>query len=317
MKTARDGVRWHLIEKKPLFYDFSSLTIQAEAAEKTGIQIIWDLFHYGFPEDLDIFSPEFVERFVKFSLATAQFLRNKNTQPLYLCMINEISFFAWIAADIGRFYPFAKKRGYELKRQLVHATIASMKAIREHFPDTRFVQTDPAIRVEPSHNNKRAVIDAANYHEKQFEVFDMLSGKQAPELGGAPEYLDIIGVNYYFNNQWRHPSGRRIYRHHKNYQPFHEILENIYQRYQRPVFIAETGIENEARPDWFRYINEQAKIAESRSVPVHGICLYPILNHPGWDNNRHCHNGLWDYADDSGNRQMYQPLADALLQAFI
>lgn len=49
-------------------------------------------------------------------------------------------------------------------------------------------------------------------------------------------------------------------------------------------------------------------------VPIEGVCLYPILNHPGWDNDRHCTNGLWDYADDEGNRQIYKPLAAELEQ---
>ena len=34
----------------------------------------------------------------------------------------------------------------------------------------------------------------------------MLTGRNNPELGGAPAYLDILGVNYYSDNQWR--SGR-------------------------------------------------------------------------------------------------------------
>ena len=312
MRAARDGVRWHLIETKPYQYDFSSLENQAEAACQTGIQIIWDFFHYGFPDDLDIFAPEFIERFARFSSATAEYLKSKIEQPLSLCLANEISFFAWIAGDVGGFYPFERGRGDELKKQLIRATIAATKAIRARFPDTHFIQTDPAIRVAPSNKQPQTIIDAKNYHESQFQALDMLTGKLAPELGGAPEFLDIIGVNYYFNNQWRHPSGRRIYRHNKNYQPLHELLEFFYERYQKPLFIAETGIENEARPEWFRYVYEQTQIADSNGVDFHGICLYPILNHPGWDDNRHCHNGLWDYADMSGNREIYQPLAEEI-----
>jgi hypothetical protein len=47
-------------------------------------------------------------------------------------------------------------------------------------------------------------------------------------------------------------------------------------------------------------------------VQVEGICLYPVVNHPGWDNDRHCYNGLWDYADEFGNREIYRPLAEEL-----
>lgn len=312
MRTARDGARWHLIETEPFRYDFSSLKEQARAARKTGIEIIWDLFHYGFPDDLDIFSEDFIERFALFAQATARFLAEETVENLWLCPTNEISFFAWIAGEVGLFHPFERGRGDELKRQLVRATLAATDLIREILPAARFVQTDPAIRVEPSpshRKNPRNRLDAKNFHESQFAALDMQTGKREPELLGADSYLDVLGINYYSRNQWFHPTGRRIFRHHKKYTPLSDILENYFERYRKPILIAETGIEDEARPAWFRYVFEQAKIAGARGVPVHGICLYPIVNHPGWDDKRHCRNGLWDYPNESGEREIYRPLA--------
>jgi beta-glucosidase/6-phospho-beta-glucosidase/beta-galactosidase len=125
----------------------------------------------------------------------------------------------------------------------------------------------------------------------------------------SPEALDIIGLNYYFHNQWHHPSRRKIQRAHDVYRPLADILYEFHQRYAKPIFIAETGIEDDERPDWFRYVCEQTAVARSGGVDINGICLYPIVNHPGWADNRHCHNGLWDYADDAGHREIYQPLA--------
>lgn len=49
--SARNGLRWHLIETKPYRYDFSTVLPMGQAAQETGIQVIWDLFHYGWPED--------------------------------------------------------------------------------------------------------------------------------------------------------------------------------------------------------------------------------------------------------------------------
>jgi beta-glucosidase/6-phospho-beta-glucosidase/beta-galactosidase len=103
MRTARDGVRWHMIETKPYHYDFSSAANQILAAKKTGMQIIWDLFHYGYPDDLDIFSEEFIERFAAFSAAFTNHLLDENIEKPYLCPVNEISFFSWIAGDSGYF----------------------------------------------------------------------------------------------------------------------------------------------------------------------------------------------------------------------
>ena len=51
--TLRDGLRWHLIEKSPGKYDWSSWLPMLEAAERVGLQIIWDLFHYGSPDHVD------------------------------------------------------------------------------------------------------------------------------------------------------------------------------------------------------------------------------------------------------------------------
>ena len=39
--------------------------------------------------------------------------------------INEISFFAWAAGEVGWFYPYGKNRGGEVKRQLIRAAIAA------------------------------------------------------------------------------------------------------------------------------------------------------------------------------------------------
>lgn len=312
MKTARDGMRWHLIERSPFVYDFSSLENQVRAMRNTGIEIIWDFFHYGYPDDLDIFSVEFVERFARFSAATAEFLQRNTEGRLLICPVNEISFFSWIAGEVGVFYPFVKKRGGELKKQLVRAAISAAEAIRQVAPTTRFIQTDPAIHVTTGGRGANSRQRAEIYRQAQFEAFDMLCGRREPELGGKPEYLDIIGLNYYFHNQWFYPNRRKIRRGHELYRPFSEILVEYYARYKRPILIAETGIENDERAGWFRYICEQVEAAQEKGVPLEGVCLYPIVNHPGWDDDRHCQNGLWCYADDFGNRDLYSPLAEEM-----
>ncbi len=313
MRTARDGVRWHLIEREPGVYDFASLGHQVRAARETGIEIIWDYFHYGYPDDLDVFGPEFVTRFAAFSGEVTRYLMSEFGEKLFISPVNEISFFSWIAGDKGLFYPCARRRAHELKRNLVRAAIASMEAVRQICPSARFVTTEPAIHVLPPKESTPASRRAAeNYRRAQFEAFDMLCGRREPELGGHERYLDILGLNYYFHNQWRHPSRRKIPPGHPEYRPFNLILSEFHERYQRPVLIAETGIEDDKRPQWFRYVFSEAQQAGREGIPVEGICLYPIVNHPGWADDRHCHNGLWDYPDDAGNREIYQPLADEI-----
>jgi beta-glucosidase/6-phospho-beta-glucosidase/beta-galactosidase len=312
MRTARDGVRWHLIEREPFRYDFSSAANQIRAARKTGIQIIWDLFHYGYPDDLDIFSADFPVRFAAFAGAFTEFLLSQDDRAPFVCPVNEISFFSWAAAQVGWFHPFKKRQGNQLKRQLVRASIAAIDRIRAIHPAARFIQSEPAIHIATASKSPLEIAAAEQRRLSQFHAFDMLSGRREPRLGGAERYLDIIGLNYYFDNQWRHRSGRKIPPGHKSYRPFNLILREYADRYERLILIAETGIENEARPEWFRYMSDEVRIAEASGVPVQGICLYPIVNHPGWDDDRHCQNGLWDYPNEAGNREIYAPLAEEI-----
>ncbi len=307
MLTARDGVRWHLIEVEPYRYDFSSLSLQLAAATDTGIEIIWDLFHYGYPDGLDIFSPEFIERFAKFAEAVAIHLSEKVGPRLFICPMNEISFFSWIAGEKGQFYPCVNRRGNEKKKQLIAAAIAASETIRDACPSATIVYTDPAIHVTTRRSEVSAKMAAERYRRAQFHVLDKIVHTPARDVA-----LDLVGLNYYVHNQWHHRSNRKIFRGHKLYRPLHQILAEFYDRYRVPLFIAETGIEDEKRPEWFRYICEEVSEAISRGTPIEGICLYPIANHPGWADNRHCRNGLWDYADASGHREMYEPLAEEI-----
>ena len=128
---------------------------------------------------------------------------------------------------------------------------------------------------------------------------------------GHEALIDVIGVNYYIHNQWVW-EGQMIVPSDPPYRHVSEMLREVYERYQRPIFVAETGIEDETRPAWLRYMCREVYTAMQAGVPVEGICLYPIVNHPGWDDDRHCHNGMFDYADDSGHRDVYDPLAKEL-----
>ena len=54
IRAARDGLRWHRIETSPGQYDWSGTLPMLQAAEDSSAQIIWDLCHYGWPDDIDI-----------------------------------------------------------------------------------------------------------------------------------------------------------------------------------------------------------------------------------------------------------------------
>src|SRR5436190_11085194 len=106
LRVAREGVRWHLVEVSPGRYDFSSVLPIARAARATGTQVIWDLCHFGWPDHLDIFKPEFVLSLAKYGAAFAQWLANETNAPGFFVPVNEISFFSWASVDEGSMFPF-------------------------------------------------------------------------------------------------------------------------------------------------------------------------------------------------------------------
>jgi len=310
--TVRDGLRWHLIEREPGRYDWSSVDRQLEAAETIGTEVIWDLLHYGLPDDIDIWAPAFVTRFAAFAAAAARHIGPAGPgETRFYAPVNEISFFAWGGGDAAYLNPFAHNRGYELKVQLARASIAAMEAILAIDPAARFVHADPVINVitDPARPNDAPA--AEGHRLAQYQAWDMIAGKAWPQIGGRPALLDIVGVNFYHNNQWIHGGPPLAYDHPLS-RPLHAILADAYARYGRPIFIAETGIEGSARPAWLRMILREVKIAQSLGVPVEGTCLYPILDHPGWDDDRYCPNGLLACSPTVSNRIPHAALADVI-----
>ena len=309
--TVRDGVRWHLIETSPGCYDWTSFLPMLRASREVGVQIIWDLCHYGWPDGLDIWTPAFVERFARFASAVAQLVRNETNTTAFYCPINEISYWSWAGAEVALFNPCARKRGFELKQQLVRAAIAAIEAIWSVDAQARIVQIDPVIHVVARPERPRDRKPAEEYRRAQFQAWDMLSGRLWPGLGGMAKYLDILGVNYYSDNQW-FLGANTLELGHPLYRPFRELLAEVYQRYERPLVIAETGAESDARVPWLRYVAGEAHAAVRAGIPVEGICLYPVTDYPGWTNGRHCQTGLLGFLDDHDRRAVYQPLANEL-----
>jgi len=313
IRAARDGLRWHLIESAPGQYDWGSFLPMLRAADSAGIRISWDLCHYGYPDNLDIWSPAFLDRFARFAAAAALVIKNETDSVPAYCPVNEMSFWAWAGGEMGRFNPCSHGRGAELKRQLVRATIAAIDAIRAVDPRARFITAEPLIHVEPGLGNEEHIRSALTYHQIQFEALDILSGAKEPELGGAPEYLDIVGLNYYPDNQWYH-DGSTIPMGHHAYRPLHKLLTEAYLRYRRPLLLAETGAEGCGRSSWFHYVCSEVHTALDAGVPIEGVCLYPIVDYPGWDNERTCSVGLLSDPDAQGRRTVFPQLARELQQ---
>lgn len=311
LRTVRDGLRWHLIETSRGVYDWSSWLPMLHAAEQAGVQVVWDLWHYGQPDWLDFWSPDFVERVASFAEAAARVRAELSDEIPVWCPMNEISYYAWMAGDQAEWAPYARGRGTDVKRQLIRAAIAATDAVRRIDPRARVLWCEPCVHIVPQSMSPDDLDEARIMAEAQWESFDMLAGRKEPELGGRPDILDIVGLNFYSHNQWT-PAGNFVPLGHHSWRPFSTMLTDISSRYGRPVIVAETGAEGSARSAWIHYVASEVEQARESGVSVQGICLYPICNYPGWNDARVCPTGLLGPADETGRRPVHQPLAREL-----
>ncbi len=111
-----------------------------------------------------------------------------------------------------------------------------------------------------------------------------------------------MGFNYYHANQWEYPGQRLRWEDHprdERWVPLNRLIAELYQRYQRPLFLAETSHFGVGRGAWIQEIYDEVKIALRNGIPLEGMTIYPIIDRPDWDNVEHWHNsGLWDLIPD-------------------
>jgi UDP-galactopyranose mutase len=322
ISTVRESIGWRLVERDSGF-DFSEVEARARAARQQGLQICWTFCHYGWPDDLDIHDDDFVGRFARFCEAAARVLAPYGGPAPVYSPINEISFTSW-GLSVGMFRSSRAHQahaGSEAKRQLVRAAIAGCDAIWRVTPGARILHCDPLIHIIAPAGQPEWAEEAVNARSAQFDAWDMLCGLREPELGGAPRYLDLVGGNYYDTNQWEAGTGNRLWWHLGDARrvPLHRLLEELHARYRRPILLAETGHVGSGRGAWVREVARAASLAAQHGADIAGICLYPVIDRPDWEDPLHWHHsGLWDVVptpDDAFARQLAPVYAAALVEA--
>ena len=317
IRAVRDGIRWPLVDKGRGFYDFfPPVEPLVRAARRYRVDVVWDLFHFGYPAGLDLMSAAFPARFAAYCAACARYLRDRLQGTLWFTPVNEPSYFSWVAGEIGRFAPYLSGRQYELKCAPVRAAIAGIDAIRDKVPDARFLNADPLCNVAPRDGACESLRAARLFNDVQvFESWDMLCGRSRPELGGSRAHLDVVGINYYWNSQselgregeWLDDSDRRRV-------PLRDLIRSVHERYGGSLVISETSHWGAHRARWLAELAEEVASVQGAGVPVEGICVYPVIGMFDWHRPRRwMPMGLWDCDSARGMRRLvHQPTLDAL-----
>ncbi len=323
--TVREGIRWSQVEKSAYAYDWSTVAYMLETGKAKGIQQVWDLCHFGYPDDLTPLHPMFARRFAALCRAFVKFYRDRYPDDvLIVTPINEVSFMSWLGGDVRGTSPYCVGQGWEVKYGLMRAYIEGVAALKEADPSILILTTEPLVQVVPPLDaTPEKTAEALQVHEGQFQSVDMLCGRMCPELGGSEDYVDMLGFNYYYDNQWVVGTNEFLsWRNENNdprWLPLSALLQNAYTRYNKPVVLSETSHPGIDRPLWMRMIGETCTAVLEAGIPLWGVCLYPIIDRPDWDHMTPWHRaGLWDAEENPGElpqRILYQPYAEALVEA--
>ena len=302
--VAREGVPWPFVDCGGQ-YDFSCIDPMIDAMNAAQVIPIWTLCHYGYPDDLDPFGEEFTDRFARYARATAEHVTARTHGPYFFTPFNEISFFAFGGGETGWMAPHRSTREdrFKLREAFCKAAIAGIKAIREVEPEARIVNNDPLVQVVAPRDRPdlQKAAEEETYTDT-FRAWDILCGKELPELGGSPEILDIVGPNNYSFGQMEYrekpphaplpPGDDRI-------KSLGELLSLVWERYRRPMIIAETSGLGKGRDEWLNDVMDEALAAVNDGVDLHGVCLFPAVDMPDWHNGEWLHNGICDLVEEN------------------
>jgi hypothetical protein len=322
--AVRETIRWPLVDLGDGRYDFSTVQPFIEAARRHGVEVIWDLFHYGYPQGLDLWGVEFPKRFADYCYAVGRYIARHGEGTCAFTPVNEPSFMSYAAGEKGLFAPHVTGRGWELKVALTRAAIEGINALWAACPGARIINVDPLCRVACPFGRPDLEEEVRDFNERLvFQSWDMLCGRLLPELGGSREHLDVVGINYYWTNQWEWGGIARedgvvppLADDDPRRWSLGDLVRSVWERYGGEVMITETSHIGDHRGRWLREVTDEAEMLLLDGVPIRGVCLYPILGMPEWhDPDIWTPMGLWDpvcHRNPCGERLICGPMLEAL-----
>jgi hypothetical protein len=271
----RDAARWYLSHPAPGVFDWSWMDKVVDAAEKTNLKLYIDLWHYGYPDWLDILSPDAPMHFADFARQIA--LRYPGIE--HYCVCNEPSLFVELAGRQGQWSPFLHEEDPSaFRRQISKMIIEASKAILEVKPDALLILPEPWHATD------------YNSEDKQAAVLDTVLGLRDTDLGGCDELVTIIGLNHYRDS---------------TLPPLHRLLVNAQKRWPtKELWLTETSGPPTGwrQAEWFWWMLAETRLANMNGTNITVFTWAPAISMYDWvDEKVQLHNGIWNI-DEDGQR---------------
>ena len=273
---VRDAAWWYVSHPAPHIFNWTWLDRVVAAAEKSGLKLYLDLWHYGYPDWLDILSPDAPLHFADFARSIAQRYPSLD----YYCVCNEPSLLVEMGGRQGEWGPFLKDENPSaFRRQISRMIIEASKAILDVKPDAMLVIP------EPWHATDRISED------EQAAVLDTVLGLRDPQLGGCSDLVTIVGLNHYRDS---------------TLPPFHQLLINAKKRWPTTqLWVTETSGPPTGwqQAEWFWWMLAETRLAAVSGVNVPVFTWAPAISMYDWvDETLQLHNGIW-IIDEKGQRK--------------
>jgi hypothetical protein len=284
----RDGARWYITHPAPGKFDWTWLDRVVNAAGKFNLTLYLDLWHYGYPDWLDIMRADAPGHFAEFAVQIAQ----RYPAITHYCVANEPSLLVDFGGRKGRWRPFLRQKDpVALRQQISRMIITASQAILDVRPAAQLILP------EPWHATDRVAED------EQAAVIDTVLGLRDPEAGGSSQYITVIGLNHYRDS---------------TLPPFHRLILNAQKRWpDKPLWFTETSGPPTGwqQAEWFWWMLAETRLANIAGADIPVFTWAPAISMYDWvDETKHLANGIWVIEADgrrtpNGNMQAAIDLA--------
>ncbi len=141
IQSVKMPISWQQAETIPYFYNWDAVTTALENAKKNGMEPIWDLCYFGFPDDVTPLQPNFVRRFAAFCRAFVRYYKYKEPDAiLTLAPVDETAF-----VSSGTFI----STNQEAMSVLAGACAEAISAMKEEDPNICILTNHPVADIIP------------------------------------------------------------------------------------------------------------------------------------------------------------------------
>ncbi len=309
----RYGLPWAELNPAPGRFDWSWSDAVVEYLQTLGLEPIWDLIHFGAPSWLPggLRDPNYPAAVADYAGAFAARYRGVVNK---LTPFNEPYIAALFRGGLAMWPPYESGREGFVRSliPIVEGLRGTIQAIRATNPQAEIWQNDAADCFTAGSQELEA--EARLLTLERYAGFDLLEGLAGPgselfELLAAagfpaevleryaldPTPVDVVGLDYYPGSEHRislrsvpraaHDWGQRdAFVSSSDPEPagLAALAATYYERYGKPVFVAETSAER-MRHEWLEWTTSECARARAAGVPVIGYTWWPLFDHIDWN----------------------------------